>query len=79
MPAPKRLKVSGEVGATGDFAKKELPKKLQIMDEDDVATRERKRKQIKAFKAGAYTRSLSAQRKRFQWDKGCINGCSGGV
>jgi len=35
------------------------------------------------FKAGAYTRPISAQRKRFLWDRGCISGmfrgCLGGV
>ena len=36
VPAPKRLKVTGD--AT-EFVKKEMPKKLQIMDQDDEATR----------------------------------------
>ena len=69
MPAPKRLKVSGEVGATGDFAKKELPKKLQIMDEDDVATRDRKRKQIKAFKGKQRMAEMDAEQnaKKSSW------------
>ena len=41
---PSYHKVTGDVT---QFVKKEMPKKLQILDEDDAATRDRKRKQIK--------------------------------
>ena len=66
VPAPKRLKVMGDVT---EFRARELPKKLAIDPGDDAATRERKRKQIKAFKGKERMREKDAEQnaKRSDW------------
>lgn len=66
VPAPKRLKVTGD---ETEFVKKEMPKKLQILDEDDETTRERKRKQIKAFKGKQRAAEMDAEQnaKKSSW------------
>ena len=66
VPAPKRVRVTGD--AT-EFRPKEVPKKLHILDEDDDATRERKRKQIKAFKSKERLREMDAEQnaKKSSW------------
>ena len=66
VPAPKRLKVMGDVT---EFRARELPKKLAIDPGDDPATRERKRKQIKAFKGKERMREKDAEQnaKRSDW------------
>jgi survival-of-motor-neuron-related-splicing factor 30 len=46
VPAPKRLRVAERVS----FEKRPVPESLKVRDGDDEATRERKRKQVKAFK-----------------------------
>ena len=46
VPAPKRLRVT----ENSAFSKRTVPDKFKVVDGDDEATRERKRKQAKAFK-----------------------------
>ena len=46
VPAPKRLRVT----ENSAFSKRAVPDKFKVVDGDDEATRERKRKQAKAFK-----------------------------
>ena len=46
VPAPKRLRVT----ENSAFSKRAVPEKFKVVDGDDEATRERKRKQAKAFK-----------------------------
>ena len=66
VPAPKRLRVTGD---STQFVRKEMPRKLQILDEDDEATRERKRKQIKAFKGKQRAAEMDAEQnaKKSSW------------
>ena len=66
VPAPKRVRVDGDADR---FVKKELPKKLMIMDGDDEATRERKRRQIKAFKGKQRMAEMDAEQnaKKNSW------------
>ena len=65
-PAPKRLRVGGDVT---EFVKKELPKKLIVLEGDDEATRERKRKQAKAFKGKQRMAEMDAEQnaKKSSW------------
>ena len=66
VPAPKRVRVDGDADR---FVRKELPKKLMIMDGDDEATRERKRRQIKAFKGKQRMAEMDAEQnaKKNSW------------
>ena len=66
VPAPKRVRVDGDADR---FVKKELPKKLMIVDGDDEATRERKRRQIKAFKGKQRMAEMDAEQnaKKNSW------------
>ena len=66
VPAPKRLRVGGDVT---EFVKKELPKKLIVLEGDDEATRERKRKQAKAFKGKQRMAEMDAEQnaKKSSW------------
>lgn len=65
VPAPKRLKASDKT----TFVPREMPKKLMILDGDDEATRERKRKQIKAFKGKQRAQEMDAEQnaKKSSW------------
>ena len=66
VPAPKRVRVDGDADR---FVKKEMPKKLMIIDGDDEATRERKRRQIKAFKGKQRMAEMDAEQnaKKNSW------------
>jgi len=66
VPAPKRVRVDGDADR---FVRKELPKKLMIMYGDDEATRERKRRQIKAFKGKQRMAEMDAEQnaKKNSW------------
>ena len=57
------------MGDVTEFRARELPKKLAIDPGDDAATRERKRKQIKAFKGKERMREKDAEQnaKRSDW------------
>ena len=57
------------MGDVTEFRARELPKKLAIDPGDDPATRERKRKQIKAFKGKERMREKDAEQnaKRSDW------------
>ena len=66
VPAPKRLRVT----ENSAFSKRTVPDKFKVVDPgDDAATRERKRKQIKAFKGKERMREKDAEQnaKRSDW------------
>lgn len=60
VPAPKRLKAEN----TKEYVPTEMPKKLQIHDEDDDHTREKKRKQIKQWKGRQRAAELDAEQNK---------------
>lgn len=65
VPAPKRLRVT----ENSAFSKRAVPEKFKVVDGDDEATRERKRKQAKAFKGKQRMLEKDAQQtaKRNDW------------
>lgn len=65
VPAPKRLRVT----ENSAFSKRAVPEKFKVVDGDDEATRERKRKQAKAFKGKQRMLEKDAEQtaKRNDW------------
>ena len=65
VPAPKRLRVT----ENSAFSKRTVPDKFKVVDGDDEATRERKRKQAKAFKGKQRMLEKDAEQtaKRNDW------------
>mmetsp|Transcript_24816 Transcript_24816/g.54072 ORF Transcript_24816/g.54072 Transcript_24816/m.54072 type:complete len:264 (-) Transcript_24816:7-798(-) len=65
VAAPKRHKMEETILSS------DLPKKLQITEEDDEATRDRKRKQIKAFKnrVRMQQKDLESNQKQNSWQQ----------